>query len=126
MDVSMPVTHPLMNLIKSVGSAIMVYWMRRHNVHHVHLLLGRGVIGNTPDFGSGDSRFDPWRPSHFSFAPYEGLQSPLTSSKLHFQNLTCQHRYVVTPTDDVNSCAHEPHSITAVVMFIASHEMVFI
>jgi|GEM_PF-4562212 hypothetical protein len=32
--------------------------------------LGRGVTGNTPDFGSGVSRFESWRPSHFCFATY--------------------------------------------------------
>lgn len=29
--------------------------------------LGRGVTGNTPDFGSGESRFETWRPSQFVF-----------------------------------------------------------
>lgn len=39
--------------------------------------LGRGVTGNTPDFGSGVSRFESWRPSHFYF----WLSAPSMRSK---------------------------------------------
>lgn len=32
------------------------------SIYNTHtLMLPLGVIGNTPDFDSGESRFDPWR-----------------------------------------------------------------
>lgn len=109
------------NLIKSERSAKMVYWIREHNLRTTQFLLGRGVIGNTPDFGSGDSRFDPWRPSHFLFVRREGLQIPLTSAMLHFMSLPCQCYCIIIPIDSINCCTHKPCDVTAVAVCAALH-----
>ena len=46
--------------LKRCPSSAILHGFHRMGIHPV-VLLPLGVTGNTPDSGSGESRFDPWR-----------------------------------------------------------------